>query len=268
MNFTELGDKHKFYENKTRTYLYKELPVMVRLDGKAFHNWTRGLDKPYDINFRLLMANTTAFLIEEFNARLGYTQSDEISLILFAKDQSELIFGGSYTKLVSVISSYCTEYFNRNKHLSMPAYQCSCPAYFDCRVWQYPTIDLCLEYFLWRELDCIRNSITSAAKTYFSHNQLQGVNSSGKQELLHSININWNDYPCIFKRGTYVQRRKVKRKFTNSELCVLPARHKAHSDPNLEFERTDTIIRDETPIFSTIVNQSDFVLYGQKPCLK
>lgn len=120
---------------------------------------------------------------------------------------------------------------------------------FDCRVFQVPTRAEAVNCLIWRELDATRNSIQMAAQANFSHKQLHGKNCNELQEMLFQEKaINWNDYPSFFKRGTYIQRRKVVRAYTSSELDVLPLNHNAHKNPDLMVERTEIRSVDLPPL--------------------
>ena len=111
---TSLGDRMKWYEkNFSLPKAVPMLPVIARLDGRAFHTWTKGLSKPFDQAFMDVMAYTTKRLVEETNAVIGYTQSDEISLIFYSeKPSSQVFFDGKQQKIVSNLASMCTAFFN------------------------------------------------------------------------------------------------------------------------------------------------------------
>jgi tRNA(His) 5'-end guanylyltransferase len=132
---------------------------------------------------------------------------------------------------------------------------------FDARVWNVPNVVEGANVFLWREQDATKNSISMAARSYYSHKILMNKNGSEMQEMLFQKGINWNDYPTFFRRGTYIQRRKVERLFTAVELDKLPLKHEARRNPNLSFNRTE-IIALELPPLRKITNRSEVVFYG------
>lgn len=206
----QFGDRMKRYEaieaNREFTPL---LPIMVRLDGKCFSKWTKGLTKPYDERMIQLMTDVTTELVRESNAIIGYTQSDEISLVLYSDDIIRPIyFNGRITKIVSVLSSVATYWFNRLvQEMDFPEHQRQSPGLFDCRAWTVPSRTEAVNSILWRETDAVRNSINSAARTVFSHKELTGVKKAEIMDRLMEHGINWNDYPAAFKRGTYIQKR-------------------------------------------------------------
>ena len=112
-----LGDRMKEnYENRAKTYLVRRMPVIIRLDGKAFHTFTRGFDKPYDEVFHKTMNETLRFLCENIQGcKFGYTQSDEITLLLTDYDTltTDAWFDNAVQKMCSVSASMATMAFNK-----------------------------------------------------------------------------------------------------------------------------------------------------------
>jgi tRNA(His) 5'-end guanylyltransferase len=236
-----LGDRMKKYEAQYSQRLLAKTYVICRIDGKSFHTFTRGLSRPYDTRLSTLMVETTKHLIKEAGAKFGYTQSDEISLLFYTVDiKSELPFGGKVNKFNSILSSMATFYFNRGKCKVLPE-KVDTPAYFDCRTFVVPKKDEVVNYFLWRERDAVKNSISMAAQSLYSHKELQGKHSGDMQEMLFAKGKNWNDYPKFFKSGTYLQRKVISRTLSPSELKELPKNHEAHKNPNLHFLRNAII---------------------------
>lgn len=261
MSQDSLGDRMKSYEMaEAGRMLDPALPVLIRLDGKAFHTFTRGLKRPYDVRLSDLMANTTKHLVGMSNAILGYTQSDEISLVLhITNPESQMYFGGRIQKLTSVLASAATLYFNKNLPLSIPE-KTQAEAMFDCRVWNVPSLTEAANCIYWRELDAIKNSISMAAQAQFSHKALQGKNSSEKIDMLKSVGVDWNAYPSFFKRGTYFRRITKLSKFSMDEICMLPEKHEARTNPDLMVERA-VIERVEMPDLSS-VGSKEAALFG------
>lgn len=263
MNKDNLGDRMKTLEAlEAERYCMPRLPIMLRLDGKAFHSFTQGLKRPYDKTFSDSMIETTKQLVKETNAIVGYTQSDEISLVLWDENHSELFFNGRIQKLCSVVASMCSVYFNQIKNQN--GVHPHKMAFFDCRVWAVPSLEEATNTLLWRELDATRNSISMAAQAHYSHKQLQNKNSSEMQEMLFAKGINWNDYPSFFKRGTFIQRKKKFTKFNITELERLPPKHAARTNPNLEIER-NVIEETDMPPFSKVTNRVGVIFYGEHP---
>lgn len=136
-----LGDRMKAYEGiEANRLLIPNLPIICRLDAKAFHTWTRSCARPFDFKLQELFDRTAQFLVEKTNAVVAYTQSDEITLILwnYNKPESEVMFNGRTQKLTSVLASMTTAYFNS----IVPEYFDEKPlAFFDCRVFNVPTLE-------------------------------------------------------------------------------------------------------------------------------
>lgn len=265
MKMKKLGDRIKQYELQTcGNRLMSGIPIICRIDGRSFHTFTKGLKKPYDERLSNLMVETSLFLCKETNANCVYTQSDEISLIWYSDDiKSQNLFNGKIFKLTSILASLTTGYFNKELPNYIPEKSHLIPT-FDCRVFNVPTLEESSNYFYWRELDATKNSITMASSEYYSHKFLHGKNSSEKQELLFQKGINWNDYPEFFKRGTYIQRKRVLTKFSVEEIENLPPKHNARKNPDMEIERW--VIKEvNLPPISKIKNRVDVIIFGNEP---
>lgn len=267
MDNDSLGNRQKQYEmaEAGRT-LIPLLPIMIRLDGKGFSRFTKGLKRPYDERLMSLMQETTKSLVEHSGAILGYTQSDEISLIMYQPSfHSQIYFNGRIQKLTSVLSSYCTAVFN-SKLASMLPEKANKLALFDCRVWNVPNLLEAANAILWRELDATKNAITMAASCHYSHNQLHKKNGKEKQEMLFQKGINFNDYPSTFKRGTYICRKKKFIKFTTEEISKLPEKHQAKTNPDFLIER-NVIEQIEFPPLSKIFNKAGVLFLNEEPII-
>jgi tRNA(His) guanylyltransferase len=202
-----LGDRMKDYESIRRGRLLRKMPVILRLDGKAFHTLTRGMNRPYDPLFQGCMWITAQRLCEEVQGcRLAYVQSDEISLLLtdYESIDTEGWFGYDIQKMTSVAASIATAHFNMQFALNFP--EKGRVAYFDCRAFNLPMREVC-NYFIWRQQDATRNSIQMLGQAHFSHKQLHKKNTKDIQEMLfQEYGINWNDECVPFKRGVCVRR--------------------------------------------------------------
>ena len=223
--FEMLGDRMKMYEQAEagRTAM-KGLPLLARLDGRAFHTYTRGLKRPYDERLTRCMVDTMKYLVDKFHVVIGYVQSDEITLLWDVQswEDGEYMFSGKFQKLTSVLAATASAYFARRSMELLPEKNDELPT-FDCRVWQVPNRQEAANAFYWRELDATKNAISMAAHAYFSHKILQGMSGSEKQELLWSKEgINFNDYPAFFKRGVYARRVTVDRQLDEETLAKIP----------------------------------------------
>ena len=221
----ELGTRMKeFYESVPKTRLVRRMPVAIRLDGKAFHTFTRGFEKPFDEVLGKSMRETMKYLCENIQGCvLGYTQSDEITLILvdYQNLNSCAWFDYEVQKMCSIAASMATMAFNKfftknvnyfeithehddtiNEYCTTLVNAAEKGAMFDARVFNIPKEEVC-NLIYWRQLDATRNSIQMVGQANFSHKELQNKSCNMIQEMLFSEKgINWNDYPTYLKRGS------------------------------------------------------------------
>lgn len=223
-----LGDRCKGYETvEAGRRAVRGQPLMARLDGRAFHTFTRGLRRPYDEGMSRCMIETARTLVQESNALVAYTQSDEITLAWSeaADSLSEYVFDGRFQKLASVLAGLASARFNQLLPHYLPGKAAELP-HFDCRVWQVPALADALDVFVWREDDAIKNSITMAALACHGNRELQGKDSSVKLEMMRAKGVDWSAYPAFFQRGTYLQRRASERTLTDEERARIPEAHR------------------------------------------
>ncbi|CAE7860292.1 unnamed protein product [Symbiodinium microadriaticum] len=268
MDKTALGDRMKWYERRyTDHVLMPMIPVLCRIDGRSFSKFTQGLARPYDERLSKLMVDTTKFLVEETNARCGYTQSDEITLVWMAENpDAEIFFGGKLLKMTSVVGSLASVYFNRELPSRIPEKADKMPV-FDNRVWEVPVLYEATNCFIWREKDATRNSVQMAARSVYSHSECHNKNNSELQEMLFQKGINWNDYPTHFKRGVYVRKRTVERNFTEEELSSLPPKHTARTNPDAVVKRS-VVMQEDFPPLTRIKNRDEVILFGKDPIVE
>lgn len=270
---TPLGDRMKQWEAvETSRKAMRGLPLLARLDGRSFHSYTRGLERPYDARLSECMILTMQYLVKETNALTGYVQSDEISLLwdVDVNSQSQFMFDGKFQKLVSILAGMASAKFARYASKFLPEKDELLPV-FDCRVWQVPTRAEAANAFLWRELDATKNAISMAAFSMFSPKELHGKNGSEKQEMMFSsFGVNFNDYPAFFKRGVYAKRVEVTR-----EAEVLLSKHDLIPDENgkywvqrnvvqsIDLPRATQIANYEEVLFMKVVeHQPCYILKG------
>lgn len=215
MDKTTLGDRMKNnYENISRYYLTRRMPVIIRIDMKAGHTFTKGMKKPFDDIFVKTMQDTMKYLCENIQGCvLGYTQSDEISLVLvdYAELTTDAWFGNNLQKMCSVSASMATMVFNKFFYINMPADEENSGTYykalekgamFDSRVFTIPKEEVC-NALIWRQQDATRNSIQSVGQANFSQKELHGKSCNNIQDMLMiQKGINWNDYATTLKRGS------------------------------------------------------------------
>ena len=263
LDFETLGDWCKWLEkNFTPEVMIPTLPVIIRLDGNNFHNWTKGLNRPFDEGLVELMVDTTKFLVEETNAVIGYTQSDEITLVLFSDDRkSKLYHGGRKQKILSKLTGKVVTYFNERRPDFLPTHNKI--ANFDARIYQVPSLNDAVAQLLWRENDATKNSIQMLAQSQFSHTELMNLNGHQMQDkLVNERGVNWNDLAPKYKRGTYVKRTVKETPFTMEELEALPERHDARRNPDLIIKRS-VIEVVEFPPLNSVENKVDVIFNNE-----
>ncbi|MEZ0090015.1 tRNA(His) guanylyltransferase Thg1 family protein [Streptacidiphilus sp. EB129] len=210
---TAIGDRMKRHEAAYRQLLPRRTYSILRVDGKSFHSYLRGCQRPFDEVFMADMdAVAEALCAEISGAVLAYTQSDEISVLYtdFGSPGTEPWFGGVLAKQLTIAASLATAVLNERR----PGKR----ALFDARVFTLADPVEVANYFLWRQRDAVRNSISMAAQAYFSHRQLHQVNTGRMQEMLWAEHrINWNDYPDGCKRGRTTVRHVGEREVSYTD---------------------------------------------------
>lgn len=189
------------YENRYRLFLPRRTYCLLRIDGKSFHTYCRGLNKPFDMELVEHMAETTKYLCENIQgAKLGYHQSDEISILItdFDDISTNAWFDYNLQKMSSISASLATAKFNQLRLGKL--------AIFDSRAFQIHDRIEVENYFIARQKDATRNSISSVAQSLYSHKELHGKSSNELQELIFQKGQNWNDYPTSVKRGQTIIR--------------------------------------------------------------
>jgi len=203
-----LGDRMKTYEAVTKTRLVRRMPVIIRVDGKAFHTLTAGMERPFDLSFvNCMHATAKALCAETQNADFAYVQSDEISVLVtdYHALNTEAWFDNQVQKIVSIAAACATAHFGRHFAKHFPGSR-ALPM-FDARTFNVPADDVA-NYFLWRQQDAIRNSIQAVGQANFSQKELHGVNCNQIQELLFQRRgINWADFAGYLKRGAVIDRK-------------------------------------------------------------
>jgi tRNA(His) guanylyltransferase len=231
-NKQSLGDRMKLYESINKKFLIPNIPVIIRLDGKAFHSFTKRMNKPFDEVLIRTMDETAKYLCENImGCKIAYVQSDEITLLLtdFDSIETQMWFNGNIQKIVSVSASMATMAFNKilNFYVSKEKDETDkttiydkavkTGAMFDSRVFQLPVYEV-INNFIWRQQDATRNSIQLVGQSKFSHKELHKKSCNDIQDMLiKQKNINWNDFPTNQKRGRCV--RKEKHMNNDAERC-------------------------------------------------
>jgi tRNA(His) guanylyltransferase len=216
MRRDDLGDRMKGYEEASTTTLPRRLPVILRVDGKSFHTYTRGL-KPFDPSVGDLMIATAKALCQQIQgAQLAYTQSDEISLLLhgYKNLDSDSWFDNKVQKMASVSAGITSAEFTsaswkiREGHVlptSLGRLEECAPAVFDARVFVLPESDVC-NYFIWRQRDAIRNSVQMLAHSLFSSKQCHGKNNVELRAMCSKKGHDWAEMESRWRRGACIRR--------------------------------------------------------------
>ena len=195
-----LGDRMKqYYELPVNIKLIRRMPTIIRLDGRAFHTFTRGYNKPFDSNLSDNMIDTAFYLCGEIQGtKCAYVQSDEISILLTDFDTlaTEAWFDNNLQKIVSLSAGMASAHFSK---------LCEAFAVFDSRAFNIPKEEVC-NYFVWRQKDWVRNSVQMLAQAHFSHKQLQEKSQTDMHEMLHGVGVNWADIEPKWKNGTMVYK--------------------------------------------------------------
>lgn len=267
MDTSALAKRMKKYEAVPKNTLMIRTPVIIRVDGRAFHTFTKGFQKPFDDVLMRVMQDTMKYLCENIQGCVfGYTQSDEITLILidYKKLNSEAWFDYEVQKMCSIVASMATMAFNRffmyeyeefnrwiyegsptdeDKRLNDVYYNAMCKgAMFDARAFNLPKEEVTNNIY-WRQLDASRNSIQMVGQANFSHRELLNKTCDQIQDMLMTQRgINWNDMGTSYKRGSCCvrNRRFISTSVDGTETCEIR---------NPKEPETAWIIDNDIPIF-------------------
>lgn len=201
-----LATRMKNYENAFRHKLVSKIPVIVRLDGKAFHTLTAKLNRPFDENFQTSMVESAVEVAKQMQGfKLGYVQSDEASFLVTDYDTFETQPWFDYTK--SKVESVSASIMSANFTIRMEKH-CGMLGIFDARAFNIPEHDI-TNYFLWRGKDWERNSVSMYCRSFFSHSEVNNKKRDEQHELLHSVGKNWaTDLDDKWKNGVFIIKGK------------------------------------------------------------
>ena len=254
----DFGNRMKGYEAaETARRLDVTLPVYARIDGRSFSRFTRGMDRPFDMTTIQAMQDTASHLVAHTHARIGYVQSDEISLVWLAEgENSDIFFSGKVQKMVSVLASLAAAKFAR---VCPPGYEDRLP-HFDCRVFGLPSKTEAANAILWRAMDCRKNAIQSVAQSRFSPKQLHGKDQKAMLEMIASDGLCYADYPLSARQGTFLQRRTRERMLSDDELFRIP---EANRPDGPVMRSTVEVIA--MPEFNSVMNREAVIFDGEEP---
>jgi tRNA(His) guanylyltransferase len=197
----DLGDRMKQYE---KTFSYKvpnRLPVIIRVDGRAFHTLTKKCKKPFDYELMKTMDITALDVAKNMQGfKFGYVQSDEVTFCLTDYDRIESgsWFDYKISKIISISAAHMTAAFNLHSNLENKM------AMFDSRAFTVPVNEVA-NVFLWRAKDWARNSLQMYTRAFFSHKELNGKKMKDMHEMLHKKGLNWSsDISSREKNGCFI----------------------------------------------------------------
>ena len=250
MDNSNLGTRMKEYEKRNQYYLQKRTPVAIRVDGRSFHTFTKGFQRPFDDILIKTMQETAKYMCENIQgAKFAYVQSDEITIILVDYDtlETDCWFNYRTDKLCSISASMATMAFNKffERNIKNFIQDCAtdyetqglcgegtvecelCKTYqkaiekgamFDARCFNIPKEEV-TNLIYWRQLDASRNSIQMVGQANFSHKELQNKSCNDIQDMLMlQKNINWNDFPTYQKRGSCIVKSDEKETITEDNI--------------------------------------------------
>lgn len=253
----DFGNRMKAYEAvETARALGVHLPVYARIDGRAFSSFTRGMARPFDMRMTTAMVETTKYLVHATHALIGYTQSDEISLVWKAEaPESDILFSGKLQKMCSVLASMAAAKFIT----AIPEFAARLP-HFDCRVFQLPSEDEAANVFLWRAMDARKNAVSMVAQSLFSPKQLHGKHQRDMLAMIAEAGENFDSIPVCHRRGSFVRRELVNRLLTDEEMARIPQAHR----PAGPVVRSNYEVIDMPP-FNEVSNRVAVIFAGASP---
>lgn len=229
--YDQLSIRMKGYEVTSKQKLTPRMPVIIRIDGCHFHTYTKGFEKPFDETLAKVFWETCKYLAQNImGAKMVYHQSDEISILVTNYDKltTQSWFDNEVQKMVSVSASLATAKFNDEMKKINPNIGDKL-ATFDSRVFNLPIQEVA-NYFIWRQQDASKNSVSMLAQSLFPHKELQNLNTKKLQDKIFTEkDINWNDLPIWKKRGASI----VKENFEQNGA-----------------QRTRWVVDENTPIFT------------------
>lgn len=263
----EFGDRMKMYEAvETARTLDPALPIYARVDGRSFSNFTRAMRRPFDDRMTAAMVGVVKYLVGATHARIGYTQSDEISIVWLSEEDAQPLFGGKVHKLTSVLASMAAasmQYEIRQAFDDNDAsILCEALPHFDCRVFSLPSKVEAANAFLWRAMDARKNAVSMAARSVYSSKEMHGKDQSEMRAMMAQKGIVFEDYPLAFREGTWVRRVTVEKPLGNYELARIPEKHRPA--PGSRVTRSE-VRSFHIPEFHRVANRSEVIFDSAEP---
>lgn len=276
----EFGDRMKDYEGReAKATFMPELPIVARLDGRTFSKFTKPFERPFDWRLADAMRRTTQKLVEQTHARIGYTQSDEITLIFQDRGYgTQTFFGGRKQKLVSVLASMATIYFARfldenllteygsretaaetkpTDHLIGTAL-----AHFDARVWQVPSCAEATNALLWRAQDARKNGISSACRSLHPAKEMMNKDQLQMVEMISDVGVDYyNEFAMADRLGTFWQRQVFTEELDDETWNSIPEKVREKQSRTVTRSR---VVDLEMDYFGLYENREAVVFEGAK----
>ena len=263
----QLGDRQKAYERReTDRAFLPMIPVYARIDGRSFSRFTKGLERPFDSRLADVMQAVTATLVKDTNAVIGYTQSDEISLVFETTEiGEEMMFSGKVQKLCSVLAGIASSAFVvecvRSGGLLAEKAMAKMP-HFDARVFQLPSRTEAVNALIWREKDAVKNAISMAAHHHHGHKSLQGLNSAQKIERMAEGGVDFFALPERFRQGVFVRRVTREVVISDEQRLRIP---EAKRPPEGTMVIRSAVVPVDMPLLVKVRNRNEVVFDGASP---
>lgn len=236
----DFGNRMKAYEASVRAApVNPGTPIIARLDGKGFSKFTKRLIRPYDVRLSSLMVSMTEYLMQTFGAKIGYTQSDEITLVWYS-EVSEYLYGGRLQKFDSLLASAAGAFFNTNAPHFLKDDLPGGLALFDCRTFTVPNLMEARNAVLWRMFDCKKNAISMAACHHLGHKKCMNKNGEDKVCMLEEAGIRFDDYPEAFRKGTLLSLQMSEAELDEEQLQAIPEAHRPA--PGTKVQRSRIVV--------------------------
>ena len=264
-----LGDRMKNYENVTRQYLIPKQPVIVRIDGRHFHSYVKQpwVKAPFDRNIILAFQSAAVKVCEEIsNVQFAFHQSDEVSFFLkdYKSIEDQMIFKGNIQKIASIFASKFSNHFNSiisrlvreeyNNEFSVSFGE------FDARVWNIPKEEV-INYFVWRQRDWEKNSVTAYAIKLFSHEEVNLLHTNEKKEKIKTIGKDWDKLETFLKRGSAFKKVIIEQKIKELPEAAIKQHVKMNLMPEDTVERKKWVVDANPPRFEELKDYIETLVY-------
>jgi tRNA(His) guanylyltransferase len=264
----EFGNRMKGYEAvETSRILPPGLPHYARIDGRAFSTFTRSMQRPFDPRMTAAMIATAKHLVGSTGARIGYVQSDEISLVwLDNPPEIEPLFGSKVHKLTSVLASLAAASFQHELRQSFDSVTantlCEMLPHFDARVFSLPSKAEAANAVLWRTLDARKNAVSMATRAFYPAKAMHGADQAEMLAMLTDKGIDFEAYPDSFKFGTWLRRAFFDRALSDEQRAAIPEKYRP--PVGAVVSRSDVCVV-EMPEFAAVRNRAEVIFDGADP---